>query len=480
MNTHKFVIPPTVTVNRNQPSPNGESGANRETMRENRPVKMVFGVTSLGNLAGALALALFFMPTISAASDLGINASTVFRFEERTAPGFEKNTVAPATQFVNVNLGKMADGNLSFHLSGWGRVDLAEQSSHDGTVEGDIAYGYLMYHLPKGNGQLKAGRFFVYDVGPVEQLDGVSARVDLQRGFDVSGFAGKPVKMDHYQDNRGNIIAGGRLGYRYGGKLDLGISALHEDGAWTRQYSPGGAGLRTEQKYRQLVGADLWLSPVRFMELNGRTSFDTVVGEVAEHSYLLTLRPLKAFSVAAEFNEQQLESFFSASSLPITMFRPIPGTRVTSYGATASYTVARPVELTGDYKETRYRSAGYGTSKRYGFGARILLLEKIRLGLGWHRLDSQVAAINSYDELHGYGVYNSGIFFAAVDLIGYKFDQSIYGKDSAFEATVSAGCRVTPEVALSGDVTYGKNPLMNSETRGMFKMNYNYETKGTR
>lgn len=430
--------------------------------------------------AGILALTLLLVPKVSVAAEMGIDASTVFRFEERSAPQIDKSRVVPATQFVNVNVGKVADGNLSFHLSGWGRVDLADRSSHDGTFDGDIAYGYLMYRLPKGNGQVKAGRFFVYDVGPVEQLDGVSGRTDLARGFDISGFIGKPVKIDDYQDNRGNVIAGGRLGYRYGGKLDLGISALHEDGAWTRQYFPGGVGLKTEQKYRQLVGADLWLSPVNFLELNGRTSFDTVIGELAEQSYLLTIRPMKGLSVAAEFNEQQLGSYFSASSLPLTMFRPIPGTKVTSYGATASYAVSRPVELIADYKDTRYRSTGYGNSKRYGFGARVLLLERVRLGLGWHRLDSQLEALNSYHELHAYGMYSSGIFFASLDLIGHKYDHAMYGKDTAFEATLAAGCHVTPDVALSGDVTYGESPLVKSETRGMFKMNYNYETKGTR
>lgn len=431
-------------------------------------------------IAGLLALALTCLPQVSAAAaELGVDATTLFRFEERAVPGFEKETVVPATQFFTVDLGKTGDGNLSFHLSGWARVDMAERSATNDNPDADLTYGYLLYALPQANAQFKGGRFFVYDAGTVEQIDGVSARMDLQHGFNASLFGGKPVKQDDIKDNKGNFITGGRIGYR-SQLVDVGISALHEDGAWSRQYEPGTGILRTVRKYRELIGADVWAAPLQAVELTARALYDPVAGGISEQSYQASWRASRQLLLTADFNRNELDSMFSAGNFPITMFRPVAGTTLSSYGATASYTLTKPLEFFADYHEIRYHSAAYGNSKRYGFGARLLLQERVRLGAAYRRLDTSSGDLNSYDEYHAWGIYSRGSFSTSLDLIAHRFDRPIYGRDYAYEATVATAYQVSPQVGVAGDITYGKNPLLKTETKGIFKLNYNYETKGAR
>ena len=431
-------------------------------------------------IAGLLALALTFLPQITeAAAELGVDATTLFRFEERVVPGFVKETVVPATQFFTVDLGKTGDGNLSFHLSGWARLDMAEQSATEDNPDSDLTYAYLLYTLPQSNAQVKGGRFFVYDAGTVEQVDGLSIRMDLQRGFNASLFGGKPVKQDDIRDNKGNFIAGGRIGYR-SHLFDAGLSALHEEGAWSRQYEPETGRLRTIKKYRELLGADLWTAPLQKLELNGRALYDPVTEDMAEQSYIATWRASKRLNLTADYNRYQLDSMFSDGNFPMTMFRPVAGTTHSSYGATATFTFSKPLEFFADYRDMRYNSAAYGNSKRYGFGTRLLLQERIRLGVAYRRLDASRGDMVSYDEYHAWGIYSRGSFSTSLDLITHRFDRPLYGRDHAIEATIAAEYRISPEISVAGDISYAKTPLMKAETRGVFKINYIYQTKGAR
>ncbi|KAF0215676.1 MAG: hypothetical protein FD174_4024, partial [Geobacteraceae bacterium] len=106
---------------------------------------------------------LLLLPALAYAVDTEATGTTILRFEERSVPGFEKQKAVPATQFVGVDADKIGGGNLSLHLYGWGRVDLADRSTDEGTTDGNLTYGYLLYRLPKANGQVKAGRFFIYE-----------------------------------------------------------------------------------------------------------------------------------------------------------------------------------------------------------------------------------------------------------------------------------------------------------------------------
>lgn len=418
-----------------------------------------------------LSLALVsFLPSLACAADLDLSSTTFFRFEQRAIPGFARETVAPATQFLRADLDKIGDGNLSLHLYGWERLDLADRSTSEGTNDGELAYGYLDYRFPTANAEIKAGRFMVREGVAAEQIDGASARADLKKGFTLSLFGGAPVKLARETKSKGDYIAGGRGSYRLKGVLELGVSGLHEGGVTINSTN-------NTKDNRQLVGGDIWLSPHRFIELNGHTFYNTATGGVAEHSYLLAFKPSRIFSVSAIYNEQLFENYFTYSGIR-SLFNPDNGGEVKSYGGSIGWAIAAPVEATADYRHYDRTSLvitdNNGNSDRYGLDARMTLLDKkLRSGLAYHRSDG-ANSFNSYNELRGYCFYDSGRHVTSIDAIAQFYKNSIFNRKEAFELIASNGYRILQDLLLSGEIGYSRNPQYNDDFRGVLKLTYNY------
>ena len=419
----------------------------------------------------ALTLTLAAYPLcLAQAADLGMEGTTIFRFEQRAFPGFTKSTVVPATQFLGADLDKLGDGNLSLHLYGWGRVDLANRSTAEGPSDGDLSYGYLSYRFPTAKAALKAGRFFVNEGVAAEQIDGVSARATLKKGFALALFAGAPVQLDRDSNNKGNFIAGGRGSYRLNGLLELGVSGLHEANV---RVDPA-SGSRQD---RDLVGGDLWFSPERHLELNGHTFYNTATSGLAEHSYLLTLKPQKDFTLSGNYNQNKFKNYFTYSNIH-SLFNPDRDGELKSYGGAAAWTGFAPAELSADFKRFSRSSNSNldsnGNSNRYGAELRLTLLDsKLRSGFAYHRVDG-AASFNAYHEVRGFGQYNSGRYVASLDAIGQFYRDSIFNKKEAFEVICSTGYQVLPDLALSGELSYGQNPRLNDDLKGVLRLTFNY------
>ena len=413
---------------------------------------------------------LVLLPAIACAAELGVDTATFFRFEQRAFPGFAKQTVVPATEFLGVDVEKAGDGNLSFHLYGWGRVDLADRSTDEGTTDGLLSYAYLSYRFPKANGEIKGGRFFVKEGVAAEQLDGVSVRSDLRNGFTLVMFGGAPVKLDRDDRSKGDYLVGGRGSYRLKGVLELGVSGVHEGGVTIDPAS----GAKDD---RQLVGGDIWLFPHPVIELNGHTFYNAATSGLAEHNYLLSIRPHKAFTISGVYNEDHFKNYFTFSNLR-SLFNPDDGGELKSYGGGVTWVVASPVEVNADYR--RYNRNGSvstdsnGNSDRYGGEVRLALLDKkFRSGLSYHRSDG-ASSFNSYDEVRGYGLYDAARYVTSLDVITQFYRNTIFGKSAAFEVIGSAGYRILPELAFSGEISYGQNPRLTEEVRGLLRLTYNY------
>jgi hypothetical protein len=184
-----------------------------------------------------LSSCLLALPCTVPAAEFSVDSATLLRIEQRDVSGSSKQRLLPATQFLGLDVDKLADGNLSLHFYGWGRYDLADKSFNDEKADGSLTYGYLQYRFKTANANVRAGRFFVHEGVVNEQVDGVSFRTDLPQGFGFSAFGGANVHTKNLvgenSDGKGDGNFGGRLNYRYRGVLELGVSGQYETSAPT-------------------------------------------------------------------------------------------------------------------------------------------------------------------------------------------------------------------------------------------------------
>lgn len=410
---------------------------------------------------------------------VSVDATSLLGVQRRDVTGAGAETLLPLTQFLALDVENLASSNLTAHFYGWGRYDLADNSYNSDTGAGSLSYGYLRYRFDYANADIRAGRHTVREGIINEQLDGLSVRSDLPGGFGISAFGGAVVHGRHLQgeasDGKGELVGGGRLSYRYKGVFEAGGAAVLESSAPTLIAHDSG----TFRRY----GLDLWLAPHRMVDLAGHSSYNPETKRVAEHSYLLNVRPLEHLSLSGEFNEHHERSYlYSWSLLSGAGLDPSDTSR--SVGMSVAYQVLKPLELVVDYK---HYSRTLGSADRYGFDAKLMLMDNtLRGGIGYHCLQAgEQFAITpytsaSYQELRAWAMRDTKGYFASVDLLGYFFSQAVHGETSAWEAALSLGYHITPDLAVSGDISHGRNPQFTDETKGLLRLTYNmtYAGKG--
>lgn len=411
------------------------------------------------------------------AADVTVDSSTMFGMSRRDVTGGSKETLLPATQLLGLTADKLADGNLSLHLYGWGRADLADKSYNNDKNSGNLTYGYLQYRFSQANANIRAGRLFVHEGIVNEQVDGISARADLPMGFGLSAFGGATVHSANLNnektDGKGDGIFGGRANYRYKGLLELGLSGIFESSAPTLVNHPVG-------EYRR-VGTDIWITPVKTIDIIGHSSYNPETEKFAEHTYLLNYRPIQKLVLTGEFNLYNEQSYlFPRATFSTTVLNP--NDKSSSTGLSGSYEINKNLELALDYK---HYTREFGSADRFGGETRVNYKDNtIRGGIGYHYLNAgEGFAVGtnpsaSYHELRCYVMRDTKSYFAAIDLLGNFFREKIYGENSALEANTSIGYHFTPAIALSGDLSYGRNPQFTEEAKALLRLTYNMTYTG--
>lgn len=420
------------------------------------------------------------LPVTAFSAEISVDSTTIMRFEQRDVTGASKQNYAPITQFLGLDADKLADGNLSIHLNGWGRYDLSDKSYNNDSAGGSFTYGYLQYRFKNANADVRAGRFFVHEGVANEQVDGVSVRSDLPLGFGISAFGGATVHTKHLygedSDGKGNGLFGGRANYRYKGFLELGVSGVYEGDAPTMSGVTNGN--------HRLVGGDIWLSPHKMVQFMGHTNYNPETKGVAEHSYLLNIKPVSSLTLSGQFNEQRADSYYNSSALFTNMPTYNPADNSRTIGASASYEVSKSADVSADYK---HYTRDIGSADRYGADLKLTLLNNtFRSGLGYHYLRADqgfaISGTNSssYHELRCYALHDTKTYFASLDVIDYIFTEKVKNEKSAWEVSASLGYHITPALAASGDISYGRNPDYSDETKGLIRLTYNmsYKSKG--
>jgi hypothetical protein len=423
------------------------------------------------------------LPGTALSAEVSVDATSIVRIEQRADTGVPKKDIAPATQFLGLDVANMADGNLSLHAYGWGRADIGEKSFNNNRYDGSLTYGYLQYRFKAANADTRAGRFFIHEGIVNEQIDGVSFRTDLPLGFGFSAFGGANVHTQNLPnentDGKGAGNFGGRLNYRYKGVLELGVSGQYETKAptLTSLRDDGITPNYINGNHRQ-VGGDVWFSPHKSVELMGHTSYNTETKGVAENAYLINVRPIQHLTLTGEYNENNKQNYFYTwVSFSDRLKLNDPSKSSHSIGGIASYELNKMMDLSVDYKHYTRES---GNADRYGGDIKLSFLDNsVRSGLGYHYLNAgKEFAITgntsgSYHALRAYTMHDTKTYFAALDIIDYIFKERVANTKSAWETIASLGYHITPALAVSGDFSYGKNPQLNEEIKGLVRLTYN-------
>lgn len=436
--------------------------------------------------------------------DVTVYGTTMAQMWKAETPGFEKATFNPLTQYLGIDASNLGTERLSLHLFGWGRADLGEQSAYygmnGGKTNGDLAFGYLQYRLPYANAEIKAGRFTATSTSGIEQVDGVSARADLKGGFTVSAFAGQPVlyrnplrtgaEKNDYEFQR-NWIAGARIGLRIAKVGEFGLSYL-QDGQNAAKDLPIPSAVDYTRRH---MGLDLRIAPHAAVDFSGRTVFDvakhpdTPAGaespsNIAEHDYTLAVKFMDSLGMAATYTERNYRAYFAGTNLH-SLFNQQEKGKFNAMGASLTWGSAASLQLVADFRQTKREA--YGDATRVGADLRWAISGlKLATGLGYHKVSADDMAMKGGSVLYGYShseirawvMHQKGKLSASLDGIFYTFDDqdnpNLNGKSSLYEVVGSLGYQATPSVKISGDLSFGANPEVKKEVRGLLRAEYRF------
>lgn len=430
--------------------------------------------------------------------EVNVFGTTMAQMWKQETPGFDKATYTPATQYLGIDATKLGTDKLSLHLFGWGRTDLSDASSFDGSKSGGyLTYGYLNYRFDQANAEIKAGRFTIGQTTGYEQVDGVSARTDLRGGFTISAFGGRPVyyktvdprDQTDYQFQH-DFIFGTRLGWRLPKIGEIGVSYL-QDG--TKAAKDLDIPMPVDYTRKQL-GADLLLAPGSVFQLSGRTVWDIAShadrapgvpepSKIAEHDYTATVK-LGQVSVSGNYAERNFFAYFAGTNLP-SLFRQDERDKFEGWGGKVSWLATDAFQVVVDYRHMHRES--FGDVNRAGGEMRWSLNEKkLQFGVGGHWVNAAntifvdpaaPARSLSHKEGRMWMMAAMGKFTASVDGILQRYNSDnpyLAGLRSVYEAVGSLGYQATTNLKVSGDLSYGSTPVSKHETRGLLRAEYRF------
>lgn len=400
------------------------------------------------SLISVIALLVLF-PALSRAITLTGDSNTYLQFRQAT----NQNNLAPLYEYLDFRLDDVGSDQISFHYGGWGKVDLGDES-FGRRVDADLQYAYLSIKSEKSNSLLNFGRMFVTEGVAAEKVDGVYARTDLKDGFTVSAYAGHPVE-EVSEGEGGDSIYGGRLAYQIPSVLTVGLSGLRENG--------GSVG-------REEVGTDLWLKPIKSIDITGKSSYNALTDGWMEHTYRLSMGPYGNFRFNSEVSWISYKDYFASTTTPVFNLMPgilNPAEKLLILGQEIAYALNDSITLSADYKNYGYQIQGdanyFGGKVSYG------VLGSGGAGFAVHRMDGETDSLR-YNEFRVYGYKKFGKADFTLDLIDIDYDQRLNGVENAYSASFVAGLDMTEKVRVTADVDYYHNPTYNRDIRTLLHL----------
>jgi hypothetical protein len=311
-------------------------------------------------LSATLLLALLAFSSPVAALDFSGQSRSYLQSRE----AIDSSKLLPFFEYLDFKAEDIGSQNVSFHFGGWLRYDLREQSTTDqNRNNSDLQYAFLRIRGDRANAALDLGRVLVNEGVASEQIDGAYVRTSLLGGFGLAAFGGIPVETSF--DNRsGDSVYGGRISHAVPSIYRIGLSYLKE-----KNGSEIFNGKDVSKDFREEAGADLWLQPLKGVELLGSSSYNAITAAWMKHAYYLTLGPFSNLSFRTEFTEISYKDFFTSATTTAFLFDPTitdPREKVSTVGEEVVLKLGSAA-ISADFKNYNYDIAG---DAKY-FGGRL-------------------------------------------------------------------------------------------------------------
>ena len=416
--------------------------------------------------AGVAVLAstlLWSTPLIASDYAFSGESNTIFRMRKTIS---DKN-ISPAYEYLRLNMtNNFTDGSaVSFYLGAWGRADLGDKPN-DNDRNGDLQYAYLTYRAPKNNTTLTIGRQFISEGVAAERFDGAYLRNDFKYGFGASAFIGNSVTTEEIADPNyqgGSLIYGTRISQSDKKNYSIGLSALKSE-------SPA------KSSYREEEGLDLWLRPHQLIDINGRSTYNSITNGWMESSYAASYTPLSSLNLGATFSHINFKDYlFNITTPALSSSNPIwsSNNKQTAYGATAAYSASKNLTMAADYKFYSYDQSG--DASYFGGKVSYNLPGNVMMGGGLHRMNGDVDKLR-YTEYRAFVTKKISTSDLTLDAINVNYDKQINGIGNSYVITGAAGYEFNWKMKVRGDLQYSKNPDFNNEVRALVMATYTFDS----
>jgi hypothetical protein len=392
------------------------------------------------------------------AEKLSGQSTTILRGFEQTIQD-EEGTFIPLYEYFTLNLTDVKISGLSFHTSGWGRVNLYDYPEDDLANE-DLTYGYLDLWRLGNTVNLRAGRQLVY-LGVVSgHADGILLQL-RQPYYGIGIFGGIPVSQESklseslfLEDESGDRMQGGRLYVAYPQIGEVGLSLLYSED----DNNPDQRGL----------GVDWELTRYSLLSIIGHLNYDLI----SEETYDLAIIPVIRLGRGLKFTYNYYRTIPTAAISKNSIFSAFASDdAVTDSGYTLDLRVGR-IRVSMDLHSYDYE-AGEDTSKKGGLVA-VSYGEK-RDNVASIAYHSCKGVENDYHELRLYVRHHiMEDLFADLDYLNYFYDEEINGEDYSLNLVGDVGYSLADNVEVLGAIDYSSNPLEDNEVQGIMKVVWNF------
>jgi hypothetical protein len=343
---------------------------------------------------------------------------------------------------------------LSFYSAGWFRYDLRTPGIGGREID-ELSYAYLRY-APLRDSSLvfEIGRERVVEGVEAGLIDGIAARWEPVPHTGLSLYGGVPVETD-LNRKKGDVVFGGRVFQRIERKAEIGFSYVREnnDGA----------------RFREELGIDLWLSPLRKVEVVGHSFFNNITHGWMDHEYILRLRPVEALTLLAVFSHTDYTNAFSPTTLSV--FSPEflgQGEALTKMGGRADYRFSRTMSAGIDFFNYAYKVSG--DAHYYGVSV-AATPDDAKMGASIHRMDGATERLR-YTEVRVYGRKDIDLLTVSADLVDLHYDTPFNGLHNAYSILGSAEYQVARALTAGLSAEFRKTPDFSHDTRVLAKLAY--------